>query len=58
MDPCRRDQKISLDGELSGNITSKNYPLPYGNDLDCRWHIHVDNGHIIHLTFPEFDVEE
>lgn len=56
-DPCGLTQPMVIDGELFGEITSKNYPLPYDNELDCSWHIHVEDGFVIQLTFPEFDVE-
>ena len=57
MDPCGPTKPMFYDGVIFGNITSKNYPLPYEPDLDCQWHIHVDDGYVIQLTFPEFDVE-
>ena len=33
---------------------SPNYPLPYENDLDCRWTIKAPAGNIIALTISEF----
>ena len=46
------------DHELTGEISSPNYPESYPNDADCQWHIIVDDGYVIQLTFPEFDVED
>ena len=57
-DPCGLTKPIVFDSQMFGNITSKNYPSSYDNNLDCEWHIHVDDGYFVQLTFPEFDVEE
>ena len=57
-DPCGLTKPIVFDSQMFGNITSKNYPSSYDNNLDCEWHIHVDDGYYVQLTFPEFDVEE
>ena len=41
----------------SGTIASPNYPNSYDHHDDCGWLITVDFGHIIDLTFTDFDVE-
>ena len=42
----------------TGELTSPNYPLDYPNDADCQWHIKVDDGFTIQLTFIDFNVED
>ena len=41
-----------------GEITSPDYPSIYPNDADCQWHINVDFGYVVKLTFLEFDLED
>ena len=41
----------------SGNIHSPNYPNMYNHDDDCGWLITVDFGHVVQLTFSDFDLE-
>ena len=41
----------------SGNIHSPNYPNMYNHDDDCGYLITVDFGHVVQLTFLDFDLE-
>ena len=47
-----------IENQRTGEVLSPNYPAPYDNDADCQWHITVDVGFVIQLTFHEFDVED
>ena len=42
----------------SGEITSPNYPSEYPNNADCQWHINVDFGYVVKLTFLDFVLED
>ena len=57
-DPCGPDKPSVIMNSPIGEITSPDYPSDYPNDADCEWHITVDPGFVIRLTFLEFDVED
>ena len=57
IDPCGEDKPKMISGS-TGELTSPNYPLDYPNDADCQWHIKVDDGFTIQLTFIYFNVED
>lgn len=40
-----------------GRFTSPNYPNPYPHDTHCQWIIEVDYGHLIEISFNDFDFE-
>jgi len=40
----------------SGSFVSPNYPNEYVNNMDCTWHIVLDDGDV-HLTFSDFITE-
>lgn len=40
-----------------GRFTSPNYPISYPHDTHCQWVIEVDYGHLIEITFQDFDFE-
>lgn len=40
-----------------GRFTSPNYPISYPHDTHCQWIIEVDYGHLIEITFIDFDFE-
>lgn len=47
-------------GELTrpnDRITSPNYPNNYPHDTMCHWVITAEVGHLIELTFEDFDFE-
>ncbi|KAL5022284.1 hypothetical protein ScPMuIL_001439 [Solemya velum] len=49
--------KFSLTN-LTGIITSPNYPNVYPNNMDCSWSIHIPNTRaIIQLRFVDFDLQ-
>ena len=41
----------------TGYIRSPNYPASYSSDVDCLWHVEVDGGKLLYITFLEFDLE-
>ncbi|XP_072296710.1 adhesion G-protein coupled receptor G6 isoform X2 [Eucyclogobius newberryi] len=41
-----------------GAIKSPCYPQKYPNSLACRWTIQAPTGHIVQLTFVDFELEE
>ncbi|XP_014916457.1 membrane frizzled-related protein isoform X2 [Poecilia latipinna] len=40
-----------------GYLASPNHPRPYPHQQSCVWHISVDEGHIIKLSFRNFSLE-
>lgn len=40
-----------------GIFTSPNYPRPYPHDTHCQWVIEVEYGHLVEITFQDFDFE-
>lgn len=40
-----------------GTFTSPNYPKEYPLDTHCQWMIEVEYGHLIEITFTDFDFE-
>ncbi|KAF6722397.1 Membrane frizzled-related protein [Oryzias melastigma] len=40
-----------------GNLESPNHPSPYPHQQLCVWHISVDEGHFITLSFRSFSLE-
>ena len=46
----------SFPGE-QGEFASFGYPLPYPNDVKCRWEIEAPVGNVIQLTFHSFHLE-
>lgn len=47
-------------GELTrpnDRLTSPNYPNSYPHDTMCNWVITAEVGHLIELTFQDFDFE-
>ena len=60
-DPCGPTQPMVLKGYLHGTIggyfdgTFGSGDFLYGSDLICQWHIQVDDGSTIQLTFKEWD---
>ncbi|XP_017555843.2 cubilin [Pygocentrus nattereri] len=40
-----------------GSFTSPNYPLPYHPNAECYWHIKVNAGSTILLSFEDFHLE-
>lgn len=40
-----------------GRFTSPNYPIPYPHNTHCQWIIEVDYGHLIEISFTDFDFE-
>ena len=56
--PCGHNKPLLITNSSTGEILSPNYPEQYPNNADCQWHIIVDDGFIISLTFPEFFVED
>ena len=55
---CGIFKPLMITESSTGEITSPGHPLPYGNDLDCQWHVNVNEGFVVQLTFIEFDVED
>lgn len=41
----------------SGSFTSPNYPNPYPLNQKCQWIIEVEYGHLIEISFVDFDFE-
>ncbi|KAG9276426.1 discoidin, CUB and LCCL domain-containing protein 1-like [Astyanax mexicanus] len=41
----------------SGTVASRNYPGTYPNHTHCEWSLRVPQGHTLHLTFGDFDLE-
>uniref|UniRef100_A0A0K0ESU2 Metalloendopeptidase n=1 Tax=Strongyloides stercoralis TaxID=6248 RepID=A0A0K0ESU2_STRER len=44
--------------DSKGSFASPNFPEGYPSDKECKWHFITTPGHIIELTFHEFDLEE
>ena len=56
-DPCGAHKPMILENSQTGDLMSPGFPISYPNDADCQWHIHVDDGSLVQLTFETFDVE-
>lgn len=53
-------ESIGCGGILSkpeGVFSTPNYPKPYPLDTECLWTIQVDYGHLIEITFHDFDFD-
>ena len=46
-----------LNASVPGVITSPNYPNNYENNEDCRFTLLASPGHVIVLTFDDFELE-
>ena len=55
-DPCSRIGKVIYKSEF-GEIRSPNYPEVYPKDAICYWRIVVEDGFVVKLTFPDFNIE-
>ena len=55
---CGEEVPFQITNSLAGEILSPNYPAQYPNNADCGWHIKMDDGFVVELTFLEFDLEE
>lgn len=42
---------------VSTTFTSPNYPLDYGDDLDCSWQLIAETGFIVKVTFNDFHLQ-
>ncbi|KAK7907302.1 hypothetical protein WMY93_015914 [Mugilogobius chulae] len=51
------DCNLVLEGS-QGVIKSPCYPQKYPNSQSCRWTIQAPSGHIVQLTFVDFELEE
>ncbi|XP_060929641.1 membrane frizzled-related protein isoform X2 [Limanda limanda] len=40
-----------------GHLSSPNHPKPYPHQQSCIWHISVEEGHVITLSFRNFSLE-
>lgn len=40
-----------------GIFSSPNYPQPYPHDVHCQFIIEVEYGHLVEITFTDFDFE-
>lgn len=40
-----------------GSFTSPNYPNNYPHNIQCQWIIEIEYGHLIEITFSDFDFE-
>lgn len=40
-----------------GSFTSPNYPKPYPRNTHCQWIIEVEYGHLVEISFLDFDFE-
>lgn len=41
----------------TGSFSSPNYPNSYPHDVKCQWEIEVEYGHLIEITFLDYDFE-
>ncbi|XP_043114357.1 membrane frizzled-related protein [Puntigrus tetrazona] len=41
----------------SGSLSSPNHPKPYPHQQLCTWHISVEDGHVVRLSFQNFSLE-
>ena len=57
VDPCGSDKPLEITNSMVGQILSPNHPDQYPNLAECEWHIMVDDGFVVKLTFVAFDVE-
>ena len=58
-DPCDPlNQPLVITNSATGEIQSPNYPSKYPNDEDCQWHIQVNLGYVVELTFLDFVIEK
>ena len=57
-DPCGYNRPLMIANSSTGEITSPDYPSTYPNNADCQWHINVNDGFVVQLTFVEFDVQD
>ena len=47
---------ITLPTGSSGNVSSPNFPSNYPNSMTCRWIITVPQGHLVRLSFNDFQL--
>lgn len=40
-----------------GEFSSPGYPQPYPHNMQCLWTIDVDYGHLVEITFEDYDFE-
>lgn len=40
-----------------GEFSSPNYPQSYPHNTQCQWIIEVEYGHLVEITFTDFDFE-
>ena len=61
--PCGPNQPLLVNGSISGELTSPNYPSSYPNNAICQWLIRRDvditSGDVgsVEITILEFDLE-
>ena len=53
----RESRRVEMK-DFNGEFASYNYPLPYSNDAECLWKIERPFGHVIQLTFHDFDLQQ
>ena len=56
-DPCGVNKPLLVSASTLGEITSPGFPLDYPDDQDCQWHLQVDEGFVVRITFLAFDLE-
>ena len=56
IDPCGESQPLIID-ELSGQLSSPNYPQNYPSNANCSWMINPTTSSLINLTFTAMNIE-
>ena len=62
--PCGSNNPLLVNGSISGELTSPNYPSSYPNNAICQWMISPDgditsgDAGLVEITILEFDLED
>ena len=56
IDPCGESQPLIID-DLSGQLSSPNYPQNYPSNANCSWLINPSTPNLINLTFIDIIIE-
>jgi len=52
---------VTASASNSTIITSPNYPLSYSDNMECTWHVAIENklsGHVLKVLFNDFELQQ
>ena len=56
IDPCGESQPLIID-DLSGQLSSPNYPQNYPSNANCSWLINPSTSSLINISFIDVIIE-